>query len=162
MRRELVYAVVGTALGAGIVLFAASRTWTDGEVDVSLGVPSTRHRTGDDVVPWLTGVALVALAGAGALLATRGFTRLAVGGLLAACGMALAGAGLLGLGRDAATWWPALALVGGLAVTGAGVLAVIRGRHWPGLGARYDRGSAGASGAPTMWDALDRGEDPTR
>lgn len=75
-------------------------------------------------------------------------------------------------------WW-VMAALAGLAVTVSGAVTVIRGRRWPSLSARYERTSVGASdsqgnvsgrpggesgGNPTamhMWDALDRGDDPT-
>ncbi|MEU9885749.1 TIGR02234 family membrane protein [Sphaerisporangium sp. NPDC051011] len=73
------------------------------------------------------------------------------------------------------TWaWPAAAVAGGVLLLAAGVLAVARGARWPGMSERYDRpgrgsgGSAPASegraGRPverSLWDALDRGVDPT-
>ena len=40
--------------------------------------------------------------------------------------------------------WPVLAVVAGLLGVGAGLLAVLRGRTWPAMGRRYERG-AGAS-----------------
>ncbi len=64
-----------------------------------------------------------------------------------------------------------VATAGGLALVAAGGVAVRYRRGWPGLAARYDRtgdsaGSAGAGGtrrpAVSTWDALERGEDPTR
>ncbi len=55
--------------------------------------------------------------------------------------------------------------LGGLAVAAAGALTVVRGKEWPGLAARYDRPSRPAGKPQTdaqVWDALDRGDDPTR
>ncbi|MGH3715392.1 MAG: Trp biosynthesis-associated membrane protein, partial [Micromonosporaceae bacterium] len=111
------------------------------------------------------------------LLATRGTARLLVGVVAVGCGLALvAGAGygatLAGdAGRTAlaAGIWPWLAVAGGLAVTAAGVLAVLRSRGWPAMSARYQRAeSAPAAPAPDataepsqLWDALDSGADPT-
>ena len=53
-----------------------------------------------------------------------------------------------------------------LALAGAGALTVLRGRSWPGLGQRYDAPAPRPvpEGPPTeraLWEALDRGEDPT-
>jgi hypothetical protein len=53
---------------------------------------------------------------------------------------------------------------GGLLVLAAGVIAVVRGRRWAQMGSRYDAPGAArlsAEGSPALWDALDRGEDPT-
>ena len=56
--------------------------------------------------------------------------------------------------------WAALAGVAGA------ILVIVRGAHWPGWSGRYSRGSdAGADDTLTpraMWEALDRGQDPTR
>lgn len=61
-------------------------------------------------------------------------------------------------------WW-AVALTGGVLLVAAGVLTVWRGTRWPGMSSRYERpgGSPGAvSRDPaTVWEALDRGTDPT-
>ena len=81
-----------------------------------------------------------------------------------------------------------LAAVAGVLGAATGLLVVLRGRSWPGMGRRYERGTgAPAPGAPapdtlapdtpaaatpvrtetdedraqSAWKALDRGEDPT-
>ena len=80
-RRELVLAVVGCTAGAALALYAASRTWTVAVHPRPAPLPPVRQtRTGADLAPWLPALALVGLAGAGALVATRGVARLAVGG----------------------------------------------------------------------------------
>jgi uncharacterized membrane protein (TIGR02234 family) len=68
------------------------------------------------------------------------------------------------------TAWPVLALVAGVGAVATGLLTVLRGRGWPGMGRRYER-PAGPAPAPRArtdeeravdaWRALDRGEDPT-
>jgi uncharacterized membrane protein (TIGR02234 family) len=82
--------------------------------------------------------------------------------------------------------WPALAVGGGLLLAVAGMVSVVRGRRWPAMSGRYDAPTAGPAGptaVPTaasagqtqragpaahgrpapqqLWDALDRGDDPT-
>ena len=83
-------------------------------------------------------------------------------------------------GQDAAdagdvrtTAWPAVTAAGGLLLAAAGLLTALRGRSWPALGARYDAPARSAQGRGTaprtepvrpersLWEALDRGEDPT-
>jgi hypothetical protein len=170
-RRGRGYAATAAVVGAGLALFAASRTWT------TAGVPGTGARTGGDLLPWLPALGLAALAGAGALLATAGVARMVVGGLLVLCGLGIAGGAAAQAVDGAVPWWPVLAAVGGLLVLDAGVLTLRKGRSWPALGARYqrdqpdqpdqpdepDQRDAAAVGAEVrMWDALDRGEDPTR
>ena len=115
-------------------------------------------------MPAVPALALVALAGAGGLIATRGVARLVVGVLLALAGVAelILLAGHLGSG------WAVLGLAGALLVAGGGAATLWHGGRWPAMGGRYTRaasGSAEATGPPAgetaMWDALDRGEDPT-
>ena len=103
--------------------------------------PVTRARTGAAVVPPLPALALVALAGAGALLATRGTARPVLGGVLVSCGAGIvAAAGWALAAVDGVTAaGPAVALAAGIALAVVGALTVGRGRAWPGLGARYDR-----------------------
>ena len=60
----------------------------------------------------------------------------------------------------------ALAVVAMAGLGSAGVLAIVGARRWRSLGDRYARGAdAPESGRPlgpiALWDALDRGEDPT-
>jgi uncharacterized membrane protein (TIGR02234 family) len=134
----------------------------------------------------VTGLAVVALAGTGALLATSGWVRRLLGVLLA-----LAGAGVLtgavlgraGLDTGSAgaggTFWPIACAVGGVLIVLGGVTAARQGHRWPRMSARYDRNPAapapaGVSATPAprdpgaaaadhraAWDALDRGDDPT-
>ncbi len=176
-RRELVLAVLACTAGAALLLYAASRTWaTEVAARPAPLRPVRTEHTGAGLVPALPALGLVALAGAGALVATRRYGRLLVGLALVLLGVAAAagsGYGLTRLDRYAehgGPAWPLLALVGGLVVVAAGLLAVVRGRDWPTMGGRYERAGtrskapAGASGpddAAGTWDALDRGEDPT-
>jgi hypothetical protein len=132
-RRELAYSLVACLGGAGLAAAAAG-----------------------DLAPWVRALALVGLAGGGALLAARGAARTALGALLAAGGAAVTAGG--GLGDP-------LVAAGGLGLAAGGAFAAARGRRWPALGARYERRGPGTPGAePTSldaWTALDRGEDPT-
>jgi uncharacterized membrane protein (TIGR02234 family) len=71
----------------------------------------------------------------------------------------------------AVSGWPWVAAAGGLVAVAVGALTVVHGRRWPAMGRRYDaaataaRAAASAGGQPrdetSMWDALDRGDDPT-
>jgi uncharacterized membrane protein (TIGR02234 family) len=118
--------------------------------------------------------------------ATKGAGRRIVGGLLALCGAgaaagtwtALSGATVADALRDrnvlhGATdlpWeivpvWPAVAATGALLVLAGGVLAILRGGRWAGMSGRYEREAgkprAEAGDDKALWDALDRGDDPT-
>jgi uncharacterized membrane protein (TIGR02234 family) len=164
------------------VLLAYSRTWATVVPDRS-GVPlPPRELTGAQM--WAAGPAtgVLLLAGVVAVVAARGHLRTAVGVLLAVAAVGAvvpalvtvadptaAVAGALSAGVDATSvaltpWW-----LGAVGAAGLGLLAAVAvvrfGRAWPAMSARYDRarGGAPASGRPAdVWDALDRGEDPTR
>jgi uncharacterized membrane protein (TIGR02234 family) len=79
--------------------------------------------------------------------------------------------------------WPWLTVLCGLAVVVSGVLAAWSGHRWPSLSSRYERAGADdtdmtlapdsassdedeqrerSKAATTLWNALDRGDDPTR
>jgi uncharacterized membrane protein (TIGR02234 family) len=167
--------ILGVA-GAGLALYGITRTWSE-QVTARAGMSALRAaRTGADIEPWVLGLALVALAGAGALLATRGLFRRLLGGLLAAVGAGIAAgaiagrAGLeVGAAGAGATVWPVACVLGGLLVLLGGLSAARYGHEWPGMGARYDRRSASPADPEVdqrvdtraAWDALDRGDDPT-
>ncbi|MEV0806713.1 Trp biosynthesis-associated membrane protein [Micromonospora sp. NPDC050200] len=176
-RRELTYAVLLCLAGAGLACWAATRTWSV-ELAGRGSLPSARQgRSGADLLPWLSALALVGLAGGGAVLATRGKVRRLLGGLLALLGAAVAAGGGYGsvatFGGEVSRQWPALCLLGGVLAALGGALTAARGQRWPAMGARYERRSgagapSGADGHPATergtreaWDALDRGEDPT-
>jgi hypothetical protein len=169
------------------------------------GLPDLRaSTTGAQAQPWLIALALIALAGTGALLATRGVARRLLGGLIAVAGLGVAVAAVAGrLGVDpgaagaGATAWPIACVLGGALVVLAGVGAARHGHEWPAMSSRYERRpvpppgtglSAGSQPSPAagpgderkhepagddapagpdpvdtraVWDALDRGEDPT-
>ncbi|MFC7273217.1 Trp biosynthesis-associated membrane protein [Paractinoplanes rhizophilus] len=183
-RRSYFLTLVACLAGAALSLYAITRTWSV-HLSPRPGMTDLREaRTGTDLEPWVTGLALVALAGTGALLATSGWARRAVGALLAAAGLgvvigAIAGrAGLdPGSAGAGATAWPILCALGGLLVVAGGLTAARRGHQWPRMSARYERkpapparvaGTAVQPATPdatadhrAAWDALDRGDDPT-
>ncbi|MEU4473056.1 Trp biosynthesis-associated membrane protein [Micromonospora sp. NPDC023888] len=182
-RRELAYAVLLCLVGAALALWAATRTWSVELTVRPAPLPPVRDtRSGAALLPWLPALALVTLAGGGAVLATRGRLRQVLGALLGVLALAVAAGGGYGLGVDglAQRQWPVLCLVGGLLAAVGGFWTAVRGGGWPAMGARYERPArtAGqAAPAPTgtpeppgpmagrrtteAWDALDRGEDPT-
>ncbi|MBI3686577.1 MAG: Trp biosynthesis-associated membrane protein [Actinobacteria bacterium] len=67
--------------------------------------------------------------------------------------------------------WPLLAAGGGAVLVAAGLATVARGRRWPGMSSRFEVAGqragpprAAPDGPPAdaaVWDALDRGDDPT-
>lgn len=174
--RRLAQAVLLCLAGAGLALWAVTRVWSK-SVTARTGLTDLRaDHPGTDAAPLVLGLALVGLAGAGALLATRGALRRVLGVLiiLAGAGVAVAAvAGRVGLDVGAAgagaTVWPVACVLGGLLVVAGGWSTVRHGHEWPAMGARYERGAAapapatgtGPVDARSAWDALDRGDDPT-
>jgi Tryptophan-associated transmembrane protein (Trp_oprn_chp) len=175
-RRQRTYAILGGAVAAGLALLAASRTWlVETVVRAEPLPPVVTPRTGAALSPALPALALVALAGAGGLLATRGRGRQVVAALvlLAGLGLAVLAATKLGV----AAGWALLTAAAGVGVAAAGLVALVRGAAWPSLGARYERAAERAdssvqAGTPvepngeivsqSLWDAIERGEDPTK
>ncbi len=177
--RQFAVAVLACVAGAGLALFAASQTWLVEVTPQPDPLPATTlARTGGSLLPLLPALALVALAGAGGLLATRGMARQAVAILITLAGLGVAATPFDEVGRSGvAMVWIVASVLAGLAVAAAGVLAVRRSRFWPSMGAQYER-SAAESGDVTarglteasasaradvdLWAALERGEDPTK
>ncbi len=156
-RRELGLACLLTLVGALCVLLATGRRWLPEHAAV---LPD--QATGGRLVPLAPPVGLVALAGVVALLAARRWGRPAVGSALAAGGLAVIASTVPRVG-GAVLLWPVLTVLGGALLTIAGALAVVRGRSWPALGARYESPAARPRDPELdAWAALDRGEDPTR
>jgi len=202
-RQGLAITVLGCAVASALVIFAASRVWSEELPSGLLPLPPvTTGRTGSSFAPWLSPLGVVGLASAGALLATRGLARRAIGVLMAVVGAAVMIAALLPLGSGPRPLWPVVAAVAGAVVVAAGVATVWAGGAWPAMGARYELpgrareerpgragderpgrarderpGNAGderpgragderpaepkSATQAEMWDALDRGEDPT-
>ncbi len=170
--------VAGTGVGCLLVLFAASRSW------VSVKGAGVVAPTGGDLSPALTPIGLAGLAGVVAVLATRGVGRRIIGVLLALCGVAAAASAWTAAGRatvlewlrghnavqaaagivwEPVRFWPVVAVTGAVLMAAGGIVAVVRGGRWTGMSARYER-PGGAAAKPddrSMWDALDRGDDPT-
>ena len=171
-RRQLAVVVLVCAAASGLVLFAVTRVWL---VETTprpepLG-PLVQSHTGASLMPALPAMALVMLAGAGAILASRGIARQVIGGLIALAGVATAVLALTSTTRPGISMaWLLVATVASLVGAAAGMVTVARGGDWPAMGSRYERRSkptpsADHSGqtedSSHLWDALDRGEDPT-
>jgi LPXTG-motif cell wall-anchored protein len=173
-RRDLTTTVLACAVGGGLALFAGTRTWMAESISRPAPLPPAQvAHTGAALSPWLTALGLVGLAGAGALLAVRGRARPLLGVLLLASGAAVVAGGGHGVAvaQPRYALWPLLCVLGGGLIGYAGLRALLRGASWPALGSRYERPVAEPvetveRGGPSrsdvaMWDALDRGEDPT-
>lgn len=177
-------------LGAAAALWAASTlVWFEVTAQVPLRGPVRAEFPGAQAQPWLTGVALLALAGVAAVVALSGALRRLLGLLLAAAGALVATTAFAaygpspfgtegalptppaGIPADAVrhqpvdvTAAPALAAVAGLVLLAAGCLVLVRERALPRFGARY--AAPAARPAPVdpdraAWQDLDAGRDPT-
>jgi hypothetical protein len=163
-RRELQAAIAFCLLGALLILVALSRTWVSTKVPSPPPLPARRlELRGHHFVGSAQPLALVGLAGVAALAATRKTGRVLVGLLVGAAGIGVVAAILhalvdtsVGLGG-----WPYAAIAGGGLLVAAGALVVVRGRSWSSMSARYDAPVQKPPGEASLWDALDRGEDPT-
>ncbi|MDX6197048.1 MAG: hypothetical protein QOJ79_199 [Actinomycetota bacterium] len=180
-RRELVVAVLLCLVGSSAVLLAVSRAWVSYQLPAAAPLPAKSFQVdGTRLAPGARALALVGLAGVAAVLATRRLGRAVIGGLLAAAGLGIVGV----VGRaladpDAAIRrsrpfvdvhfargaslgpWPYVALLGALLVAAAGVVVAVRGRSWAAMSERYDAPARTSPGEGSLWEALDRGEDPT-
>jgi uncharacterized membrane protein (TIGR02234 family) len=163
------------------VLLSLAQGWVSTRVPAPPPLPSRRlELRGTTIAPGARDLALVGLAALAAIPATRRLGRVLVGAAVAA-----AGAGIVVLlvrvladpaaavrrtrspiasdlsGHVGLGWWPYVGVAGGLALAAAGLAVAVRGRRWAALSARYDAPSAPAVGERSLWEALDRGEDPT-
>lgn len=173
--------------GAGLVLLSAGRPWARAVLRQAPLPTMAVTASGRTLAPVAAALGLVGLAGIVAVLATRGIGRMVTGVLLALAGAGVVAAsvrvgldlprvvrpvaeqlsGVPGATTDdvRATGWPWLSVLGGGLLSGAGLLTAARGRRWSALSARYDAPGADRpppAEPPEIWDALDRGEDPTR
>ena len=183
-RRELTAAVLGAGVAGALALVAGGQTWAEATTERRPPLPPVVEvLSGADAAPLVPATGLVLLAAAVALLAVRAAGRVAVGLLMAVAGGVLTWSGVRALTGglddaartvDLSAGWPVLAAVAGLLGAAAGLLVVLRGRRWPGMGRRYERTSPAPASAPAAarpetdedraqaaWKALDRGEDPT-
>ncbi|MFF8874106.1 TIGR02234 family membrane protein [Streptomyces massasporeus] len=190
-RLSLAVALLSGALGAAVALLATRQQWSQGTATVAGGAfPLTAK--GSDVTGVPAALAIVGLAALVAVFAVRRAGRFVVAGLLALSGVGIVAAALLGASDSSAldeqaaqasgdtsasvdalshTAWPYVAVVGGVLILVAGLLALRYGRLWPAMSGRYERGATPQPRrkAPAvdpdrpedLWKALDRGEDPT-
>jgi len=178
LRLAFLLALVGSAL----ILLAVSRPWVSWNVG-SLTINGLHaSRSGRQAEPGVAALGWAALAGVLALVATKGWARRVLGALLMLIGLIVVlkagdwvvtskGQGLtISVGSTplarvhVARGWPLLAGIGGLAVVASGALAAARGHRWRGLGSSYEAPVARPVETATdkgVWDALDRGDDPT-
>ena len=160
--RALAAACGGLVVAAGLLWGASALAWVvPGQPPDGAGAP------GAGTAPSaLTGVALLALAGVAALVATSGMPRRVVGGLLGVVGgvVVVATAAAVLAVSVAVGVGPLLAVCGGLLLAVVGCAVLLREPQLRRLSARYAApGSPAAHADPdrAAWAALDEGRDPT-
>lgn len=175
---EYVLALAAEVVGAGGALLVGTRTWQVVRTPRPSPLPpDVLSLTGRTVDAAATALALVALAGVVAVLATRGWVRRVVGVVIAAAGIALvwramSAAGAVGAARARAFvreyhptvptdsrvaphvsvsgGWPWLTVVCGVLILLAGAFVAARGHRWSTMSARYEnRAAADGSEART-------------
>lgn len=233
-RRELAVLLLAGAAGAGVVLLGSRQELARVVVHAPRPLPDTVTAvTAQGVRPAIGALAIAALAGLAAVLATRGLARRVTGVVTMALGAGIAlqalgqvsraavlaaaargGAGpATGTGAGTAAGsvtagtgggavgsiggfparvmlegggWRAVMVAGAVLVIAAGLAAAIRARSLPAMSARYERAQyeqaqyertprprdedvtapgkqpgPGRQKAPTMWESLSAGADPT-
>jgi Tryptophan-associated transmembrane protein (Trp_oprn_chp) len=178
-RRELGAVLVTLGLASAVLLLAAGRTWVRTAADTGR-LEAARSQSGSSLAPGLPALALVGLAGVVAVLATRGRLRQAVGVVVALAGLGALALAVAAPPDDAdATGWRWVAVVAAAVVALTGVVVAVRGAGWPTMSGRYDAPAAVAASDPaappagpaapaagpaadrSLWDAIERGDDPT-
>jgi len=144
-RRELAFLLLLGAAGAGLVLLAVRQKWAHVEITVPKPLPpSVTTVTGQSLVPVAAALALAALAGLAAVLATRRTPRRVAGVVLAGLGAGIAVAVSTGISAAAVR---AAAVASAGAQTGSGVTGSDIG-NTTGGGASQAAGT-GVSGFPS-------------
>jgi uncharacterized membrane protein (TIGR02234 family) len=162
----LTTAVLGAAVAGALALVSGGQAWAEVTAERQAPLPPVvAVLSGADAAPLVPAMGLVLLAAAVALLAVRSLGRVVVGLLMAVAGGVLAWSGVRaltgaldaavagipagGTTTDVTAVWPVLAAVAGVLGAATGLLVVLRGRSWPGMGRRYERGAgAAATGTP--------------
>jgi uncharacterized membrane protein (TIGR02234 family) len=185
-RRRLVLVCLGLVAGAAALEGAARLGWFTAAVDV-VGRAGTVTVTGADLLPGLSGIALLAVAAVAAAFALAGAPRRLLGAVVAAAGCYV-GVAVVRLLRTpptatdlaalpdapaggavgtavAMTTGPLSALLGAVLLLAAGLALIPAERRLPRFGARYAARPAepAATADPdrATWEALDAGRDPT-
>ncbi|WP_106178163.1 Trp biosynthesis-associated membrane protein [Prauserella shujinwangii] len=165
---------VGALLLGAAALWASSRlVWFAESADGGVRGTVLRTQTGAERSGALIPLAVLALAGVAGMVATGGWPRRLLGGVLVAAGVAACWVALSGLrfgghpeGAPVAEMYAAhgLAVAGGALIVVGGLLGLRKAGRMPRLGAKYSApGAKRAERDPgtELWDALSDGEDPT-
>lgn len=151
---------------AGAVALGVTRPWYSASATVANLPRLEASATGADLMPLTGALGVVLLASFGAVVATRGTLRSAIGVLIAACGIVVllaavnaSGAqqvlreGLTDRGWSGGSYstsgepWRWLVVLGAAGCLAAGAAVARHGARWPTLGQRYDAPPRVADGA---------------
>lgn len=172
-KRPLWTISVALLLGAAALWGASRLVWSAQPRDAGVRGTVLDTQTGAQHSGALVPLALLALAGVAGAIATGGWPRRVLGGILAvaglwACWIAVAGVSFGGFPDGAPVWQMftgrGLALLGGILVLLGGLIATKRAGAMPRLGARYAAPSVKKTARDPdteLWEALSEGEDPT-
>jgi len=204
--------IVSVLLSSTLALLAWTQLWGTVDVALTATTPERLDVEGATAAPAVTALALAGFALAGALTIAGPVIRVILGALQMLLGASVFLAAFLAVsdpaeasasavtaatgiaGRESivnavvassTTFWPYLALVAAVLMTGAGAAIIVTARRWPGATRKYQavrfapvNGRAGTSpavapgtpgippaagpGDPVVdWDDLSRGQDPT-
>jgi Tryptophan-associated transmembrane protein (Trp_oprn_chp) len=170
-RRNALTLLIVSAAG---ILIASSFTWVTAVVNV-LGGAGTREVTvaGNAVVPTVVSLSIVALAGALAILALKGWARQMIGVLIVMVAILIeisvvrfAMNPIVESGNDTVgsvsltPWWIIVMLLA-LVMMISGVITLGSSRAWSAMSAKYEGEAVRKESALSPWDALNAGQDPT-
>jgi uncharacterized membrane protein (TIGR02234 family) len=179
-RREFTVTLAAGLMVSGATALGMSQSWVTATATPQRLPRVVAEVTGGGLAPLAGALAFVPLAALGAVLASRGWLRRAVGLVMTGCAIVIAVAavrpggsvtlleqGLAAKGWTAAspyttttTAWRWIVLVAGIGCAFVGALTVLRGPNWPTMGQRYDALDAGPTahaerGACSPGDELD-------
>ena len=170
-RRSALTLLIMSAAG---ILIIASFTWATAVVNV-LGGAGTREVTaaGNAVVPTVVSLSIVALAGALAILALKGWARQVIGVLIVVLAVVIeisvvrfAMNPMVESGNDTVSsvalnpWWIVVMFLALMMVI-SGLITVGSSRAWSEMSAKYEGEAVRKESALSPWDALNAGQDPT-
>lgn len=153
------YAATVILLAAGGIgaLWALAQPWTEVTAHNALAT-STTVITGSQLHPLAFVGAWIICASVLAVVATRGVVRRLIAGLVGVSAVPVAFAAVSGLLSGTAQVWAVVTGVASLVVFAA---AWVLWRYGPGWRSLSGRQGGTTQQGGSLWDALDRGEDPT-
>jgi hypothetical protein len=167
--------VIGLLAGGGLLWASSKLAWSFSVEVTPLHGKVVTDLDGGTQAPALVPLALLSLAAIAAALATRGWPRRIVGGLVSLAGLGMivvAFTQLAGVFGAHPNGYPLsqiilahlLALLAGIVVVPVGALIVRGAENLPGLGSNYETPAGGKRKRDPddeLWRALSEGEDPT-